>query len=63
MVVMIQVEVFWVVMPYSVVAYQHFRGPCFIHLKHEETGIGKKWHRYRPGPICILLNYGGSMDL
>jgi hypothetical protein len=32
----IQVEVFWVVMPYSVVVgHQHFREPCCLHLQGE----------------------------
>jgi len=35
--VKIQVEFFWVVMPYSaVVEYQRFRGPCCLHLQDEE---------------------------
>jgi hypothetical protein len=34
MAVKIQVEVFWVVMPCSVVAgYQRFGGPCCLHLQ------------------------------
>jgi len=33
-VVMLQVKVFWVVMPCNVlVGYQRFRGPCCLHLK------------------------------
>jgi len=33
MAVKIQIEVFWVVMPCSVVlGYKHFRGPCCLHL-------------------------------
>jgi hypothetical protein len=32
----VQVEVFWVVMPYSVVVgYQRFKGPCYLHLQGE----------------------------
>jgi len=46
----IQVEVFWVVTPCSVVVvHQSFRGPCCLHLQGEVTGDRKKWHRYRPG--------------
>jgi hypothetical protein len=31
--VMFQVEVFWYVLPCSImVVYQRFRGPCFVHL-------------------------------
>jgi hypothetical protein len=38
---MMQVEVFWVVTPYSVVVgYQRFRGPCCLHLQGEV-----KWWR------------------
>jgi hypothetical protein len=34
----IQVEVFWVVTPCSVVVgYQHFGGPCYLHLQGEVT--------------------------
>jgi len=34
MVVVIQIEVFWVVMPCSVVVgYQNFRGLCCLHLQ------------------------------
>jgi hypothetical protein len=37
--VKIQVEVFWVVTPCSVVVgYQHFGGPCCLHLQEE------RWH-------------------
>jgi hypothetical protein len=36
-----QVEVFWVVMQCSVlVGYQHFRGPCCLHLQGEVIGGG-----------------------
>jgi hypothetical protein len=36
-VVMFQVEVFWVVIPCSVmVGYQRFRGPCCLHLQSSE---------------------------
>jgi len=39
--VMFQVKVFWVVTPYSiVVGYQHFRGPCCLHLQGEVIGGG-----------------------
>jgi hypothetical protein len=35
-----QVEVFWVVTACSVpVGYQHFRGPCCLHLQGEVIGI------------------------
>jgi hypothetical protein len=34
--VVIQVEVVWVVTPFSVVGYQRFRGPCCLHLQGEE---------------------------
>jgi len=44
---MIQVEVFWVVTPCSVVVgYQCFRGPCC--LQGEVTRMEKIRHRYRP---------------
>jgi len=44
---MIQVEVFWVVMPCSIaVGYQHFRGPCCLHLQGEATGDGRNRHTY-----------------
>jgi hypothetical protein len=33
--VMIQVEVFWIVTPCSVVAYQRIGSPCFLHLQGE----------------------------
>jgi hypothetical protein len=37
-----QVEVFWVVMLCSVVVeYQHFRGPCCLHLQGEVASMGK----------------------
>jgi hypothetical protein len=40
-VVMFKVEVFWVVMPCSVmVGYQHFRGPCCLHVQGEVAGMG-----------------------
>jgi hypothetical protein len=46
---MIQVEVFWIVMPYSVeVEYQLFIGPCCLTFQGEVIMLGKKWHRYRP---------------
>jgi hypothetical protein len=46
-VMMIQVEVFWVVTPCSVVVgYQCFRGPCC--LQGEVTRMEKIRHRYRP---------------
>jgi hypothetical protein len=39
-VVNIQVMFFWVVMLYSVVVgYQHFRGPCCLHIQGELHGI------------------------
>jgi hypothetical protein len=38
----IQVKVFWVVMPCSVVVgYQHFRGPCCLDLQGDEDGGSK----------------------
>jgi len=38
MVAKIQVKVFWVVMPCSIaVGYQHFRGPCSVHLQGDFT--------------------------
>jgi len=40
--VMIQVVIFRVMTPCSVVVgYQHFRGPCCLHLLREVTTIGK----------------------
>jgi hypothetical protein len=39
----IQIEVFWVVMPCSVVVgYKYFKGPCWFHLQGEVTGSGKE---------------------
>jgi hypothetical protein len=38
-----QAEVFWVVTPKSVVVgYQHFGGPCCLHLQCEVNGAGKR---------------------
>jgi hypothetical protein len=40
MVIKIQVVVFWVLTPCSVVVgYQHSRGPCCLHLQGEAGGI------------------------
>jgi hypothetical protein len=36
-----------------VVGYQHFRGPCCLHLQGEENGAGKKG-------IHISLEYNGG---
>jgi len=45
-----QVRFVWVVMPCSVaVGYQHFGGPCCLHLQGEVTGAGKRGKIYRPG--------------
>jgi hypothetical protein len=65
-VVMIQVKIFWVVMPWNVVAgYQRFRGPCHFHLQDEVTEMGKNcidiglgWRGaagalFQPGPISM----------
>jgi hypothetical protein len=41
MVVMFQVEVFWVVMLCSVVGYQCFRVQCSSHLQGEVAGMGE----------------------
>jgi hypothetical protein len=50
MAVKIQVEVFWVVMSCGVVVgYQHFRGPCCLHLLKPGSLIC--WH-----PITTLHN-------
>jgi hypothetical protein len=39
---MIQDELFWVVMPCSVVVgYQRFGGPCCFHLQGEVAGMGE----------------------
>jgi len=39
MAVKIQVKVYWVMMPCNVtVGYQHFRGPCCLHLHPEDGG-------------------------
>jgi hypothetical protein len=36
---MFQVKVFWVVLLHSaVVGYQHFWGPCYLHLHHKNGG-------------------------
>jgi len=36
---MFQVKVFWVVLLHSaVVGYQHFWGPCCLHLHHKNGG-------------------------
>jgi hypothetical protein len=44
----IQIEVLWVVKYDLVVGYQHFGGPCCLHLQGEVTGdMKKKGHRYR----------------
>jgi len=41
-ILILQVEVFWVVMLCSVVVgYQHFKGPCYFHLQDEVTRMGK----------------------
>jgi len=38
--VKIQIKVFWIVMLCSVAAgYQHFEGPCCLHLNPEDGGI------------------------
>jgi len=56
--VKVQVEVFSVVMLCSaVIGYQHFGGPCCLHLQSEVTGNRKDGHRYRPreqecGRLC-----------
>jgi hypothetical protein len=40
MVVKIQVQVSWVVMPCDVVVgYQHFRGPSCLHLQSEDLNL------------------------
>jgi hypothetical protein len=40
MVMMFQVESFWVVMPHNVVTgYQCFRGSCCLHFQGEEASI------------------------
>jgi hypothetical protein len=45
-----QVKVSWIVKLISVVAgYQHFVGPCCLHLHGEVTGDEKNGHRCRPG--------------
>jgi len=45
--VKIQIEVFWVVMPYSVaVGYQNLGGSCCLHLQCEVTSNGKKKATY-----------------
>jgi len=42
-VVVIQVEVFWVVMPCSIaVVYQCFGGPCCLCLQDEVSGV-RNW--------------------
>jgi hypothetical protein len=46
--VKIQVDIFWVVTPCSVVVgYQPFGEPCCFHLQGEVNGTGKGRHRYR----------------
>jgi len=42
-VVKIQAEVFWIVIPCSVViGYRHFKSLCCLHLQSKVTGNGKK---------------------
>jgi hypothetical protein len=37
-----QVEVFWIVTQHNVVVgYQHFRGPCCLHLEGKVNGAGE----------------------
>jgi hypothetical protein len=41
MTVKIQIEVFWFVTVCTVeIGYQHFRGPCCLHLQGDVTGMG-----------------------
>jgi len=32
------VEILWILTPCSIVGYQRFRGPCYLHLYTEDGG-------------------------
>jgi len=62
MAVKIQVEVFWIVTQHSVIiGYQHFRGPCCLHLQGEVNDAGfsvpvSAGLVYHTAPLLLLIS-------